>query len=153
MLHEGFSSLCSQCAVGLTQSASWDTIFLHPCVTLRYPHKMKRKGSWGKQSKSMCCKCCLGVVQKTATHTYGLQKGCAGLELSTERITDHRLKQKVCRVHMLVGWGLVLVGENCCADSRNTSLGEQNGTRLGHTMHCRSDVGLTLFVSCRSLQF
>lgn len=134
------SGINSDCKLGHHFSSS--------LCDIKIPSQDEEKGSWGKQSKSMCCKCCLGVVQKTATHTYGLQKWCAGLELRTERITDHRLRQKVYHVHMLV-----LVGENCCVDSRNTSLVEQNGTRLGHTMHCRSDVGLTWLVSCRSLQF
>lgn len=54
------------------------------------------------------------MLSKRLPHTHGLQKWHAGLQLSTERLTDHRLRQKVCRVCMLVRWGLLLVGGKLC---------------------------------------
>lgn len=38
-------------------------------------------------------------------------------------------------------------------DSRNTSLLEKSRTRLGHAVHCTSDMGSALPVSCSSLPF
>lgn len=73
--------------------------------------------------------------------------------MKTERITDHRLRQKVCCVHMLVRWGLVLVDGESCADSRITSLLEKSRIRLGHAVHCTSDMGSTLPMNCSSLPF